>query len=338
MDNNENSPTEGANEHSTKSLDIESNCHLENTTLFKPLRPLIVLLKICGFHHHIARKGHCIPYLLVYSVIIWVFNGFCVVNSAVVRIRPMADHIKLELVAFLITDTVFHIQNLMYYLQSSRYCTLFVKFLMDFDTYRTHTERSRLTGIVYALVVISIVFVIGMILSVVLGLWYTRTEQDFTTILPLPPTYTWITLMTIFTLLVPFHGILAGTVLLLQCLITCIILITETRKWNKSFTRSIADDGTFSGNIEKCRLEFERLVDLVWQADEFMSRLVVTITVTTVPMLCFLLYVVIKGPMALTELSTALVALSYACFSLCVIFIAGTILNTTVSILMIPLT
>ena len=338
LDKNENLPSESANEDSTYRVDIESNCHLEDTILFKPLRPLIAFLKVCGFHHHDTGKGHCTGYLIIYSIMTCFLNGFFVVNNGGIRILQMAGDIKLEQVTFLITDTLFHIQNMVFYLQSSKYCALFTKFLIDFDTYRKHTERSRLTGIVYALVVISMVFDISIILSVVLGSWYTRAEQYYSTILPFPTTYPWILSFYSFSLLVCFHGLLAGTVLLLQCIMSCIILIKETQKWNKSFLRSIADDGTFSGDIEKCRLEFERLVDLVRQADEFMSRLVVTVTVTTVPLLCFLLYVVIKGPVPLFELTGTITSLTCACFSLCVIFIAGTILSTTVSILMKPLT
>ena len=338
MDNNENLPSESAGEDSSHRVDIGSNCHLEDTILFKPLRPLIALLKICGFYHHNAGKGHCTSYLIVYSIMTCFLNGFFVVNNGGIRILQMADSIKLEQVTFLITDSLFHIQNMMFYLQSSKYCALCTKFLMDFHTYRKHTERSRLTGIVYALVVLSMVFVISIILSVVLCVWYTRAEQYYSMIFPFPTTYPWILSFFSFSLVVCFHGVLAGTALLLQCLITCIILIKETQKWNKSFTQSIADDGAFSGNIEECRLEFEGLVDLVRQADEFMSRLVVTVTVTTVPMLCFLLYVVIQGSVALFELTGTIISLSYACFSLCVIFIAGTILSTTVSILMNPLT
>ena len=101
MDNNENLPSESANEDSTPRVDIESNCHLEDTTLSKPLRPLIAFLKICGFYHHNAGKGHCTSYLIVYSIITCFLNGLFVVNNAGIRILKIDDHIKLEQVTFL---------------------------------------------------------------------------------------------------------------------------------------------------------------------------------------------------------------------------------------------
>ena len=320
-------PDEKLSSEESKDIDAVSghSDRSESSPLYRHMRPLIILLKICGFYYPRAKNEHCKIFLSVFfSAVIWILNVFIIVNKVIALVSSPFS-ITMKTLAFTLVGFVFHVQSIVNYINPVRTSVYFSKFLADLERLEGNSKDRGTARIVYAVVGFFMSALLAIMLSSIISVYQFAQKMFAVFALSLK------SIDFVANLLTNYHGLLAGFVRLQQYLITSMLLIRETRRWNKEFTKSIAQDGTYTGSIEAARLEFERIVNLVAQADVFLSPYVVAIAVTTVPLSCFLVYVLIIGAIQASDMSRMLITLIYAFPALGIVIIVGTILNITVS-------
>ena len=118
------------------------------------------------------------------------------------------------------------------------------------------------------------------------------------------------------------------------CIVISFVLVKEFQEWNGHFRETISKSGTFLGNLEKDRLRFEELVDLMSSAENLLSSTFAVMLALNTPILCFACFSYLAGIMNPTEpeaigLALALVITLLTLVSVCT---CGCMVNTAVSI------
>ena len=311
--------------------------NINNTALYHPLRPLTYLMEAFGLFSYQTKGRKCNHWKtcisIVYFIVLITLNVYQIYNAKHLgKILPGTQD-SLRSTGIEIVSIIPYVQNICLYITSVRCSSPFVHFLLNFNTLGTHAKRHR-TIVIAIITVFPIVIIVPLLwstISNILNPFVQSLDMDALTALPLPSTPSWKTFHHVTTVLVVMHGYYAGNLLLQQNCIVCCFYIIEIRAWNRSLFRSIRKDGSFAGSLEQFRLQFAELAGSIEQANDFLSPFVAITLCITVPATCFVLYLLIQGTLLPLELSGSVAWLATSCLTLCLVFIAGCLLNGNVS-------
>ena len=112
--------------------------------------------------------------------------------------------------------------------------------------------------------------------------------------------------------------------------IVCFVLYKEFQYLCRTFSLKIRDDGRFTDDLEKLRLQHERRCQLVTDADGIFKYYIANTFLTNIPQLCLLLYMIVYS---LDEVGSRFIntfRLIYVLLQMVVVSVAATIINSQV--------
>ena len=319
---------------------MEGCADFKDSALYPSLRPLILLMKAFGLFHHGSNKGKRrlnVILLSIYPAVLITFNVYVIVNNTLLVPGLTGKLQLLRAVAFTLLSFIINIQSICFYMTSYSCSGCFVDFLFKCKDFKLQNKTQR--GIVIVTITLLSALCLSIflwsLLSVFLNPMIKQYEMKHISVLPIPSTEISVGFHLGTITLIALHGLFAGNILLQQYCIICSFLIIEFKSWNRMFSQDISEDGSFSGSLGEYCIQFVKLADLVDRASSFLYPYPAILLSLTVPTLCFILYLITKETLTTTELTGSLSTLTYTCLSLCLVFIAGCLLNHEVSIRLI---
>ncbi|ELU10767.1 hypothetical protein CAPTEDRAFT_200201 [Capitella teleta] len=131
-----------------------------------------------------------------------------------------------------------------------------------------------------------------------------------------------------FYLAITFVNAMVAMLTLSFYVVVCSVLHQEFQYLCRTFAMKIRDDGRFTDDLEKFRLQHERRCQLVKDADAIFKYYIANTYLTNVPQLCLLLYMIVYSDDAFGSRVINSFKLAYVLIQMLGVSVAATLINT----------
>ena len=306
-----------------------------STELGLILRPLLLLKKICGLLYYPSKQNKANTVLKLYSLLLgllYIYDGVRIIVSIP---YITGNHFKLEFTGGLIAKVATTLQISLYYLTVGSRCNAFAKFSVEFEEWQKLGELSYSKTIKFMVrffVICDTALFLLFTILLPLGWSVPGTHKSMAKMAkPIPSSSVWAwILMCVSSALLTFTTVLK--IIMVQFLLLFYYIMTkEFHAWKRTFVRRVAKDGSTNGDIEDSRLKFERLCQLLKRADQMLSPYIAVECAITIPVLCFLIFILLSAISQPRDLIDTLLAAIPSMASVAIIVIGGCWLNDAVS-------
>ena len=306
-----------------------------DSILYRLLQPFIYNLKLFGFFPTLTSLGCRFNPWKGYTVLLTIL-----VLSALVRtLISIGGFPRIELVSklvLLISMVGLFLGVTLVYVMLALKEKHFGIFIRKFHTLRHSAKQLQYA---HYLRVLAWVFIgMNIIYTSVCALmvWFILANYDAAIWISYPhtPGMTLASITLVALAVAAFYSTAVYILLIELCIIISFVLVKEFQEWNRHFRETISISGTFQGNLEKERLRFEELVDLMSSAEHLLSSTFAVMLAVNTPILCFACFSYLAGIMNTAEpeaigLAMALMITLVTLVSVCT---CGCMVNTAVSI------
>ena len=307
----------------------------DRTELELIISPLLLLKKICGLLYYPSKQNKANIILKLYSLLLgllYIYEGIRMIVSIPYIIGK--EYI-LEQIGGMINKIAMTLQVSLYYLTVESRFNAFAKFSMGLEEWQKLGERSYSKTIKFMVLFFVIIdTALFLLFTILLPLGWSEPATHTAMVQlakPIPSTSVWAwILMCISSALITFTIVLK--IIMVQFLLLFYYIMTkEFHAWNRTFVRSAAKDGFINGDIEESRLKFEKLCQLLKRADQMLSPYIAVECAISIPMLCFLIFLLLSVVLQPGDLLHTLMAAIPSMASIAIIVIGGCWLNDAVS-------